>query len=170
MPPWLLRLISLAGMIALYAAWASHGMLWSLPAPAPAHGDLLTPAHVAPPIQSLPLYAMLRATTGDLVIPWTQVVVLDAKTAGFATVIAALAAPSALVAFDWSRFGPWTLGGLAVVFWALVVVLGVLGALAPEPGVLRAAQIATAGWFGFFWVVAPAAAMRARASTPAPPA
>ena len=92
---------------------------------------LVTPAHIVPEWYFLPFYAILRAITFDLGIPFTEVVLIEAKLGG---VIAMFGAIVLLLIMPWldthpvrsARYRPWYKKTLLVFVFG-VVVLGYAG-------------------------------------------
>ncbi|MEX2631822.1 MAG: cytochrome b/b6 [Tistlia sp.] len=120
---------------------------------------LSTPAHIVPEWYFLPFYAMLRAVTFDIAIPFTGVVLIDAKLGG---VIAMFGSILILFLLPWldtspvrsSKFRPlykW-------FFWVLVldsVLLGYVGSQPPEEPWVTVGQFATLYYFLHFLVLLP---------------
>lgn len=130
---------------------------------------LVTPAHIVPEWYFLPFYAILRAITFDVAIPFTDIVLIEAKLGG---VIALFGSVGILFVLPWldthpvrsARYRPiyrWLLRTWVVA----VVVLGMAGANSPDDvafhlagyGVnwLIVAQLATFYYFAFFAVFLP---------------
>jgi ubiquinol-cytochrome c reductase cytochrome b subunit len=118
---------------------------------------LVTPAHIVPEWYFLPFYAILRAITFDIgLFGWT---IIDAKLGG---VIAMFGSIIVLFFLPWldtsnvrsTRYRPiyrW-------FFWLLlldVIVLGIMGARAPEGINVIIAQVATLYYFLHFLVILP---------------
>ncbi|MEM9310006.1 MAG: cytochrome b, partial [Pseudomonadota bacterium] len=120
---------------------------------------LSTPAHIVPEWYFLPFYAILRAFTGDLVIPLTGIVLVPAKLLG---VIAMFGSILVWFFLPWLDKSPIRSGSYRPLFqkffWVLVVTMGVLtfcgGAPAEQPYILIS-QIATAYYFLHFLVILP---------------
>ncbi|MEO0589223.1 MAG: cytochrome b/b6 [Pseudomonadota bacterium] len=120
---------------------------------------LSTPAHIVPEWYFLPFYAILRAFTGDLVIPFTSVVIAPAKLLGVIGMFGSI-----LVWFflPWLDKSPVRSGSYRPLFnkffWVLVLTMAVLtfcgGAPAEQPYILIS-QIATAYYFLHFLVILP---------------
>ena len=125
---------------------------------------LKTPPHIVPEWYFLPFYAMLRAITFDIGIPFTEVVFIDAKLGGVLTMFGAIAVLFFLPWLDRSpvrsgRFRPlfkpcyW-------VFLAVCVFLGYVGAKPADATLLGLplqwfGLAATAYYFGYFLVLLP---------------
>jgi ubiquinol-cytochrome c reductase cytochrome b subunit len=120
---------------------------------------LSTPAHIVPEWYFLPFYAILRAFTGDLGIPFTDVALVPAKLLG---VIAMFASILVWFILPWLDKSPVRSGHYRPLFrkffWVLVADMAVLtycgGAPAEEPFVIIS-QIATAYYFLHFLVILP---------------
>ncbi len=97
---------------------------------------LSTPAHIVPEWYFLPFYAILRAVTWDIGIPFTHITIIEAKLGG---VIAMFGAIAVLFALPWLDRNPVRSCNYRPVYqkfmWALVVVwilLGQAGGHAPD--------------------------------------
>jgi len=120
---------------------------------------LVTPAHIVPEWYFLPFYAMLRAITFDISIPFTGIVLIDAKLGGVLVMFGSILILFLLPWLDSSpvrsaRFRPL----YKQFFWLLVVasvVLGYVGAMPPEQPWVTIGQIATAYYFAHFLIVLP---------------
>jgi ubiquinol-cytochrome c reductase cytochrome b subunit len=120
---------------------------------------LSTPAHIVPEWYFWPFYAILRAFTHDLVIPFTTIVIMPAKLIG---VLAMFAAILCWFFLPWLDKSPVRSGHYRPLFrkffWVLVIDMGFLfwlgGAAAEEPYVMMS-QIATAYYFLHFLVILP---------------
>lgn len=123
------------------------------------YDPMVTPAHIVPEWYFLPYYAILRAITFDIGIPFTGIVFVSAKLGG---VIAMFGAVILMFFLPWldrhpvrsARYRP-----LYRVFLLLLVVafiaLGWVGAQLPEGLPVVIGQIATAYYFAFFAVILP---------------
>ena len=124
-----------------------------------AANPLVTPAHIVPEWYFLPFYAMLRAFTFDIGIPFTKIVIIDSKLGGVLTMFGAIIVLFFLPWLDTSevrsaRFRPMFRAG----FWGLVVAgiaLGYAGSKPPEGIWPTVAQLGTLYYFGFFLVIVP---------------
>ncbi len=124
---------------------------------------LATPAHIVPEWYFYPFYAILRAFTGDLTIPFVGFVIMPAKLLGVLAMFASI-----LVWFflPWLDKSPVRSGHFRPLFrkffWVLLVDMAVLfycgGAPAEEPYVMIS-QIATAYYFLHFLVILPIVSM-----------
>ncbi|HLW28339.1 MAG TPA: cytochrome b N-terminal domain-containing protein [Kiloniellales bacterium] len=120
---------------------------------------LVTPAHIVPEWYFLPFYAMLRAITFDIGIPFTGITLIDAKLGGVLVMFGSIIILFFLPWLDTSpvrssRFRPL----YKLFFWVLVVallVLGYVGAMPPEQPWVTIGQIATAYYFAHFLIVMP---------------
>lgn len=125
---------------------------------------LVTPAHIVPEWYFLPFYAILRAITFDIGIPFTDIVLIDAKLGG---VIAMFGAIAMWLVLPWldshpvrsARFRP-----LYRTFFLLLVVdflfLGYAGGLSADAEILGLSisvwgLAATAYYYAFFLVILP---------------
>jgi quinol-cytochrome oxidoreductase complex cytochrome b subunit len=120
---------------------------------------LQTPAHIVPEWYFLPFYAILRAITFDIGIPFTSIVFIPAKLGG---VIAMFGSIALLLVLPWldthpvrsARFRPqFRLFLLLLV--AATVTLGYVGAQLPEGIWVILGQLCTAYYFGFFLIILP---------------
>ncbi len=113
---------------------------------------LVTPAHIVPEWYFLPYYAILRSVTFDV---WF----LSAKLIGVVLMFGSTLVPILMPWLDRSpvksaRFRP----AYKMAFWVLVfdcLVLGWVGANAPEPPYLYIGQVATVWYFFHFLVLVP---------------
>ncbi len=120
---------------------------------------LVTPAHIVPEWYFLPFYAMLRAFTFDITIPFTKIVLLSSKLGGVLTMFGAIVVLFFLPWLDTSpvrsaRFRPLYRKG----FWVLVAVsitLGYAGSKPPEGIWPLISQLGALYYFGFFLVIVP---------------
>ncbi|MFC4352440.1 cytochrome bc complex cytochrome b subunit [Fodinicurvata halophila] len=120
---------------------------------------LVTPSHIVPEWYFLPFYAMLRAITFDISIPFTGITLIDAKLGGVLTMFGSIILLFFLPWLDSSpvrssRFRPLYKN----FFWVLVVaclVLGYVGAQPPEEPWVTIGQIATAYYFAHFLIILP---------------
>jgi quinol-cytochrome oxidoreductase complex cytochrome b subunit len=120
---------------------------------------LVTPTHIVPEWYFLPFYAILRAITFDIGIPFTGITIIPAKLGGVLCMFGSIAMLFALPFLDKhpvrsATFRPWykpALLALVVVF----VILGICGAKPPEGLWVPLAQLCTLYYFGFFLVLIP---------------
>ncbi len=121
--------------------------------------SMVTPPHIVPEWYFLPFYAILRAFTFDITIPFTSIVVFPAKLQG---VIAMFGSIVLLAFLPWIDRSPiksatyrptykWCLVALLVAFIALMWA----GAQPAEGIAVRIGQIATLYYFVHFLVVVP---------------
>ena len=120
---------------------------------------LVTPSHIVPEWYFLPFYAMLRAITFDIGIPFTGIIIIEAKLGG---VIVMFASILVLFFLPWldtspvrsSRFRPLH----KQFFWILAavsVMLGYVGSQPPEEPWVTVGQICTFWYFFHFLVILP---------------
>lgn len=123
------------------------------------YNAMQTPPHIVPEWYFLPFYAILRAITFDIGIPFTDIVFIEAKLGG---VLAMFGAVLILLVLPWldshpvrsMRFRP----KLRLFFAAWVVaflILGYVGAKPPEGIWVILGQVCTAYYFVFFLAVIP---------------
>jgi len=120
---------------------------------------LQTPAHIVPEWYFLPFYAMLRAIDFDIVIPFTGVVIVEAKLGGVIVMFASILVLFALPWLDRSpvrsaRFRPL----YQFFFWILVFDCGLLGWVGAEPpeGIWPTiGLLGTIYYFAFFLIIMP---------------
>lgn len=120
---------------------------------------LVTPAHIVPEWYFLPFYAILRAITFDIGIPFTEIVLIPAKLGGVLAMFGSIALLFALPFLDKhpvrsSRFRPWYKIFL-LVFVANVFLLGVCGGKPAEGFWVPLSQLSTFYYFAFFLIVIP---------------
>jgi len=120
---------------------------------------LITPAHIVPEWYFLPFYAILRAIDFNIVIPFTDIVLIDAKLGG---VLAMFGSLIVLLFLPWLDFGKTRSGNYRPLFrqffWIFVVVciaLGYMGALPAEGRNVTIAQFLTAAYFAHFLIILP---------------
>ena len=128
---------------------------------------MLTPAHIVPEWYFLPFYAILRAVPDNLIGGWTTswlgFIIIEAKLGG---VIAMFGSVLILFVVPWLDFSPVRSARFRPIykqfFWVFVVdcvVLGWVGANAPEGFFVIIGRIATAYYFAHFIIVMPLIAM-----------
>ncbi len=123
------------------------------------YDSMVTPAHIVPEWYFLPFYAMLRAVTFDIGIPFTDIVFIPAKLGG---VLAMFGSIALLLVLPWldthpvrsARFRPLYRQFLLLMV-ASVVVLGYVGAQLPEGIWVILGQLCTAYYFAFFLIILP---------------
>ena len=120
---------------------------------------LATPAHIVPEWYFLPFYAILRAITFDIGIPFTDVVIIEAKLGG---VICMFGSILVLFVLPWLDRSPVKSGRFRPIFRIFylllmvdVVLLGFAGAKPPEGLWLIIGQTATAYYFVHFLIILP---------------
>ncbi|MEM9469672.1 MAG: cytochrome b N-terminal domain-containing protein [Pseudomonadota bacterium] len=120
---------------------------------------LVTPAHIVPEWYFLSFYAILRAITFDVGIPFTDITIISAKLGG---VIAMFGAIALLFVFPFldkhpvrsAVFRPW----YRIALFAFVInvfVLGVCGGKPAEGFWVPLSQLSTFYYYAFFLVVIP---------------
>ena len=120
---------------------------------------LVTPSHIVPEWYFLPFYAILRAITFDIGIPFTDIVLIPAKLGGVLAMFGSIAMLFALPFIDKhpirsARYRPWF--RLALIGFVIVTfVLGVCGGKPAEGLWVPLAQVCTVYYFGFFLVLVP---------------
>ncbi len=120
---------------------------------------LVTPAHIVPEWYFLPFYAILRAITFDIGIPFTDIVLVPAKLGGVLAMFGSIALLFVLPFLDKhpvrsSRYRPW----YRIFFLVFVVnafVLGVCGGKPAEGFWVPLSQLSTFYYFAFFLAVIP---------------
>ncbi len=121
---------------------------------------LSTPAHIVPEWYFLPFYAILRAFTADLTIPFTGIALIEAKLLGVIAMFGSILVWFFLPWLDKSpvRSGSYRPLFARFFFFGLIPCFAVLtycgGAPAEEPYVLLS-QVATAYYFLHFLVILP---------------
>ena len=131
---------------------------------------LVTPAHIVPEWYFLPFYAILRAITFDIGIPFTDIVFIEAKLGG---VIAMFGSIALWFVLPWLDTSPVRSANFRPVFkkcmWLMVVVmflLGMAGGKSPDDPVtffgwaspmtwVMVAQICTLYYFAHFLAILP---------------
>lgn len=126
---------------------------------------LLTPAHIVPEWYFLPFYAILRAVTFDIGIPFTNIVFIDSKLGG---VLAMFGSIAVLFVLPWldshpvrsARFRPKFRAALIM----LVVMFLILGYCGSQPAdkplygpitLTHLSQLATLYYYAFFLAILP---------------
>jgi quinol-cytochrome oxidoreductase complex cytochrome b subunit len=120
---------------------------------------MVTPPHIVPEWYFLPFYAILRAITFDITIPFTGIILLPAKLGG---VIAMFGSIALLFVLPWldshpvrsARYRPLFRVALLLLVVA-VFALGQAGGRPPEGIWVMVGQIGTAYYFAFFLVILP---------------
>ncbi|MEK7802034.1 MAG: cytochrome b, partial [Pseudomonadota bacterium] len=139
---------------------------------------LVTPAHIVPEWYFLPYYAILRAVTFDIGIPFTDIVFINSKLGG---VIAMFGSIAVLFVLPWldkhpvrsARYRPqYRIAFL--VFVATVFALGKMGGMPADTPLFEVtktftfttthvAQILTFYYFAFFLIILPFLSKREKA-------
>lgn len=130
---------------------------------------LVTPAHIVPEWYFLPFYAILRAVNFDIGIPFTDIVLIEAKLGG---VLAMFGSIALLLVMPWldthpvrsARYRPLFRSAL-IFFVVAVFVLGKVGGMPADTPLFpigsfeftttHVAQIMTLYYYGFFLVLLP---------------
>jgi len=120
---------------------------------------LVTPAHIVPEWYFLPFYAMLRAITFDIGIPFTDIVFIEAKLGGVLVMFGSIALLFILPFIDRhpvrsARFRPWYRIAL-LVFVANFFLLMLCGSKPAEGFWVPLAQLGTLYYYGFFLALIP---------------
>ena len=120
---------------------------------------LVTPQHIVPEWYFLPFYAILRAITFDIAIPFIGIVVVPAKLGGVLAMFSSLFLLGLMPWLDTSpvrsaRFRPMYKIAL-LLFVAAMVALGMAGAKPAEGMWLYISQASTAYYFVFFLAILP---------------
>ena len=120
---------------------------------------LSTPAHIVPDWYFLPFYAILRAITINVGIPFTGIILIPAKLGGVICMFGAILILFALPWLDTSKVRSAKFRPLfQVFFWLLVVdcfVLGWVGANPPVGNFVLIGQITTFYYFAHFFIITP---------------
>ena len=121
--------------------------------------SLKTPAHIVPEWYFLPFYAILRAITFNISIPFTDIVLINSKLGGVIAMVGSIAVLFVLPWLDTSKVRSGSYRPLfRQFFWVFVIVSILLGWLGSKPadGVyVLAAQILTAYYFAHFLIILP---------------
>jgi ubiquinol-cytochrome c reductase cytochrome b subunit len=120
---------------------------------------MVTPAHIVPEWYFLPFYAILRAITIDITIPFTDIILISSKLGGVILMFGAIVVLFFLPWLDRSKVRSAVFRPLyRIFFWMLVVVcllLGWVGANPPEGHFVIIGQVCTFWYFFHFLVVMP---------------
>ncbi len=120
---------------------------------------MVTPPHIVPEWYFLPFYAMLRAITFDIGIPFTGIVLIPAKLGGVIVMFGSIALLFVLPWLDRhpvrsARYRPLYRVALIVLVLA-VVALAQAGGRPPEGIWVIIGQVCTLYYFAFFLVILP---------------
>lgn len=120
---------------------------------------LVTPAHIVPEWYFLAFYAILRAITFDIVIPFTDVVLVNAKLGGVIAMFGAIALLFILPFIDRhpvrsAKFRPFYKIAL-IVLWLDLFALTYLGAQPAEGTYVLMAQLGLIYYYSFFLIILP---------------
>lgn len=120
---------------------------------------LVTPAHIVPEWYFLPFYAVLRAITFDIGIPFTDITLISSKLGGVLAMGAAIVMIFLLPWLDRSKVRSLRYRPVARLwFWVFVLdclFLGWLGQKPAEQPFVMMSQIGTAFYFAYFLVILP---------------
>ena len=120
---------------------------------------LKTPAHIVPEWYFLPFYAILRAITFNIGIPFTDVILIDSKLGGVIAMFGSIAILFVLPWLDTSKVRSGSYRPLfKQFFWIFVVVcigLGYLGSRPAEGIYTTLSQILTFYYFAHFLIILP---------------
>lgn len=120
---------------------------------------LKTPAHIVPEWYYLPFYAILRAITFNIGIPFTDIVLIDSKLGGVIAMFGSIAILLFLPWLDTSKVRSGSYRPLFKQFFWLFVLccigLGYLGSRPAEGIYTILSQILTAYYFAHFLVILP---------------
>jgi ubiquinol-cytochrome c reductase cytochrome b subunit len=120
---------------------------------------LKTPAHIVPEWYFLPFYAILRAITFNISIPFTDIVLIDSKLGGVIAMFASIAVLFFLPWLDTSRVKSANYRPLyRQFFWIFAVVcigLGYLGSRPAEGIYPLLSLILTIYYFAHFFIILP---------------
>ncbi len=120
---------------------------------------LVTPPHIVPEWYFLPFYAMLRAVTFDIGIPFTDIVLIDAKLGGVLVMFGSI-----LIWFllPWLDRHPVHSGRYRPLFkwfyFAFIlnfILLGYVGGQPAEGVIVLIAQLSTAYYLAYFLIILP---------------
>ncbi len=121
--------------------------------------SMVTPEHIVPEWYFLPFYAILKSFTADLVIPFTGIILVEAKLLG---VLAMFGSIGLLFVLPWLDSSPVRSATFRPIYkiclFLLLIsmlVLGYTGSQPAEGWVVVAAQITTAYYFIHFLVILP---------------
>lgn len=120
---------------------------------------LKTPAHIVPEWYFLPFYAILRAVTFNIAIPFTDIVLIDSKLGGVIAMFGSIAILLFLPWLDTSKVRSGSYRPLfRQFFWLFAICcvgLGYLGSRPAEGGYVIASQVLTAYYFAHFLIILP---------------
>ncbi len=120
---------------------------------------LKTPAHIVPEWYFLPFYAILRAITFNISIPFTDIVLIDSKLGGVIAMFASIAVLFVLPWLDTSKVRSADYRPIfRQFFWIFAIVCVILGWLGSRPaeGIYpKLSLIFTIYYFAHFFVILP---------------
>jgi ubiquinol-cytochrome c reductase cytochrome b subunit len=125
-----------------------------------AANPLSTPAHIVPEWYYWPFYAILRAFTVDLAIPFTGIVIIPAKLMG---VLAMFGSILLLFFLPWLDTSPVRSGNYRPLFKKFffyglipcILILGYCGVMPAEEPYVMLSQLAAAYYFAHFLIILP---------------
>ncbi len=123
------------------------------------YNPMVTPPHIVPEWYFLPFYAILRAVTFDIGIPFTDIVLVEAKLGGVIAMFGAVIMLFLMPFLDRhpvksARYRPFFRIFLILLLLDTVF-LGWLGAQLPTEATVLMGQAATGYYFAFFLVILP---------------
>ncbi|MEO0992842.1 MAG: cytochrome b N-terminal domain-containing protein [Pseudomonadota bacterium] len=120
---------------------------------------LATPAHIVPEWYFLPFYAILRAITFDIGIPFTSIVFIDAKLGGVLAMFGSIVVMALAPWLDTSRVRSGVYRPQFKWYFRLFIlnffVLMWAGGMPAEGLIPTISLIGTIYWFGYFLVILP---------------
>ena len=121
--------------------------------------SLKTPPHIVPEWYFLPFYAMLRAVTFDIGVPFTDIVLIEAKLGGVLVMFGSIALLFLMPWLDTSKVRSASYRPLyrffLIILVAVVFTLGYVGSKPAEGVWVIMSQVSTAYYFIFFLVLLP---------------
>lgn len=123
-------------------------------------GGMASPHCIVPATPALPVYAILRSIDFGLALPFTDVILWDAKALGLALAGLAALAPLALALPDWRRVPGLAWIVLLAGLVGVIAALGWLGAQSPTRAVIQNGKLALFAYFAL--TLAPALFARGR--------
>lgn len=120
---------------------------------------MVTPPHIVPEWYFLPFYAILRAITFDITIPFTGITLIEAK---FGGVLAMFGSIAMLLVLPWLDTSPTRSAKFRPIYRQFIallvidfVILGYVGGKPAEQPYILIGQFATAWYFIHFLIVTP---------------
>jgi ubiquinol-cytochrome c reductase cytochrome b subunit len=119
----------------------------------------VTPLHIVPEWYFMPFYAILRAVTFNIGIPFTDIVIINSKLGGVIAMFGSIIVLFFLPWLDTSKVRSGAFRPVFKIFFLLLVVafigLGWLGSKPADGIFVILAQIFTAYYFGYFLIILP---------------